>query len=580
MYTDEKNVTLLVSLLKNHGICDIIASPGSANSPFVTAVQKDVSFNVYSVVDERSAAYLACGLSHETNKPVVLSCTGATASRNYLSGLTEAYYRKLPILAITSTKAIGRVGHHIAQVIDRSVLPKDTIKLSVTLPIIKDSDDEWECHIKTNQAILELSRQGGGPVHINLQTNSSKSYKTKNLPKSVTIKRYTNIDQLPEIDKKNIAIYVGSHKKWKKEEVSQIEKFCINSGAAVFCDHTSGYNGINRIQISLLASQVQLNKSKIKPDLIIYIGEISGDYALLGLTGPEVWRVNIDGELRDTFGNLTSIFQMEEQYFFEKYERTKHYSNFYNDCKILYESVYKNIPDLPLSNIYVAHILSKKIPCGSAIHFSILNSLRSWNLFETTNGTETISNVGGFGIDGCLSSLVGASLSNKEKLYFGIIGDLSFFYDLNVLGNRHVGKNLRILLINNGLGAEFRQYKHHTSHFGDTANKYICAQGHFGNQSPRLVKDYAENLGFKYLSAKTKDEFLKNQKEFTQSGTIKQSIVFEIFTEQENESKAYEIISNIYKDTLEITKGTVKEVVGNVLGKKGKNFLKKRLKNL
>ena len=60
-------------------------------------------------VDERSAAYIACGLSEESGEAVALTCTGATASRNYLSGLTEAYYRKLPILAITSTQHVGRI---------------------------------------------------------------------------------------------------------------------------------------------------------------------------------------------------------------------------------------------------------------------------------------------------------------------------------------------------------------------------------------------------------------------------------------------------------------------------------------
>ena len=48
----------------------------------------------------------------------------------------------------------------------------------------------------------------------------------------------------------------------------------------------------------------------------------------------------------------------------------------------------------------------------------------------------------GFGIDGNMSALLGASLAKSDKLYFGVIGDLAFFYDMNCLGNRHVGSNL------------------------------------------------------------------------------------------------------------------------------------------
>lgn len=54
---------------------------------------------------------------------------------------------------------------------------------------------------------------------------------------------------------------------------------------------------------------------------------------------------------------------------------------------------------------------------------------------------------GGFGIDGNMSSLLGASLIDPQKICFCILGDLAFFYDMNVLGNRHVGKNIRILLV-------------------------------------------------------------------------------------------------------------------------------------
>ena len=177
--TTEKNALIVISLLKAHGVRYVIASPGTTNNAFIGSIQKDPFFTIYSAVDERSAAYMACGLAAETNEVVVISCTGATASRNYAPGMTEAFYRKLPVLAITSTQQIGRVGHHVAQVIDRSSIPKDTAKLSLNLPVVKDKEDEWDCEIKVNKAILELTRHGGGPVHINLPTTYSKPFTVK-----------------------------------------------------------------------------------------------------------------------------------------------------------------------------------------------------------------------------------------------------------------------------------------------------------------------------------------------------------------------------------------------------------------
>lgn len=136
-YSDEKNVQILIALMKAHGVKRIVASPGSTNVTFVGSVQQDPYFEIYSCVDERSAAYMACGIAAETCEPVALSCTGATASRNYFSALTEAYYRKLPILAVTSTQDRSRIGHLIPQAIDRFAQPNDTVKLSVYLQNIR-----------------------------------------------------------------------------------------------------------------------------------------------------------------------------------------------------------------------------------------------------------------------------------------------------------------------------------------------------------------------------------------------------------------------------------------------------------
>ena len=62
-YTVERGQQILISLLKQHGIRKIIASPGNTNVTFVGSVQNDSFFEVYSSVDERSAAYMAVGMA-------------------------------------------------------------------------------------------------------------------------------------------------------------------------------------------------------------------------------------------------------------------------------------------------------------------------------------------------------------------------------------------------------------------------------------------------------------------------------------------------------------------------------------
>ncbi len=185
-YTDEVNTQIVISLLKEHKIKKVIASPGATNIRLVASMQQDDFFEMYSVVDERSAAYIACGMAEESGEPVVLTCTGATASRNYIPGLTEAFYRKLPIVAITSTQHYGRVGQNVAQVIDRSRPLADIVKCSVQIPTCHTDEDRWDCNVKVNNAILELTRNGGGPITLTWKPHTAqilmlRSFQSKEL---------------------------------------------------------------------------------------------------------------------------------------------------------------------------------------------------------------------------------------------------------------------------------------------------------------------------------------------------------------------------------------------------------------
>ncbi|MFR1368144.1 MAG: hypothetical protein ACLSBF_07305 [Alphaproteobacteria bacterium] len=70
------------------------------------------------------------------------------------------------------------------------------------------------------------------------------------------------------------------------------------------------------------------------------------------------------------------------------------------------------------------------------------------------------------------------SLADVNKKYFGLIGDLAFFYDMNIIGNRHIQNNLRILLINNQRGEEFRINPDIENVIGDEADEFIAAARH------------------------------------------------------------------------------------------------------
>lgn len=569
-YTVEKNTLILISLMKAHGIRKIVTSPGATNVSFVMSVQCDPYFQIYSSVDERSAAYIACGLAAESGEAVALSCTGATASRNYMSGLTEAYYRKLPILVITSSQSSSKIGHYFPQVTDRSSPPSDTVKLSYQLSVVHDIND-WGAIVGVNNALLELWHDGCGPVHINLETTYSNDFNVDTLPQIRKIERFYCSSKLPLLSEGKIGIFVGAHEEFTKELSSAVDAFCSCHNAVVICDQTSNYRGKYRVLASLLANQSK--ESTVKHfDILVHIGTISGGY--IGISANEVWRVNPDGVLRDTFHTLHYVFEMSELEFFRAYtSEKKSDDSLLKQCREDEARIRAKIPQLPFSNIWIASQTAGKLPENSVLHLGILNSLRSWNFFETPESVRVYCNTGGFGIDGCLSTLLGASLANANKLYFGVMGDLAFFYDMNALGNRYLGSNVRLMIINNGVGTEFKNYNHRAAAFGDDADAFVAARGHFGNQSRKLIKDYAEDLGCRYISASNKEEYLAVVDEWLSPEKQDKPIVFEVFTLDRDESNALKLMNTIERSM----KGCGKKIVRKVLGQKGVKYLKKLL---
>ena len=541
-YTDEINTLILISLLKAHGIKKVIASPGTTNISFVGSIQFDPYFEIYSAVDERAAAFMACGLAEESNEPVVLTCTGATASRNYIPGLTEAYYRHLPVLAVTSTQHGGRIGNYVAQVIDRTEQFPDMVKKSYEIPTVHCEEDKQYTVTAINDAILELCHNEAGPVHINLFTTYSNNFVTKELPNFRVIHRIINKD-FPEIPKGNIGVFVGAHEKFTEEETAVIDRFCKTNNAVVICDQISNYRGQYRFLANFVNSQ-EKDLGTRKFDLIIYIGYVHGAY--LNFTGKETWRVNRDGVVRDPYRNLTYVFEMEEGDFFEHYIDGSENNTIIEMCNDAERKLRKKIPELPFSIMWIAKETAQYFPEDSVLHLSILNTLRIWNYFETPETVLCFSNSGGYGIDGCLSSFIGSALANRNIEHYMIIGDLSFFYDINTLFNE-LPDNIHIMLINNGVGTEFKNYNHRASYFGEDADKFMAAKGHNGFKNPDIVKSICAGRGIRYMYASDKEEYLAQRNSWLEKGDG--PALIEVFTTDKDESDALKLMNSIEKDS-------------------------------
>ena len=570
MYDNLENIKMIIEILKENSIKDIVISPGGTNAKFISMIQNDTFFNCYSVVDERSAAYFAIGIYLQKRQPVCLLCTSAQATRNYLPGLTEAYYKKVPILAITMEKHPRFKYQGYMQAPDQTSLPNDSVKKSFELPFISDINDVYHSRRLINEAVLELTRNGNGPVQLCIPWLD---FKISDIyPSEISIERYKSLKGI-NLSNKKILIIIGEHSPFSNELRNAINNFCNNTNSVIYTNHLSNFSNNYSINGNLLLSCINdKDFDLIRPDIVISIGGQTGDYPLYTRLSKteynfENWIISEDGKIQDTYDKLTKVFECSEIEFFSNVEASCTEHAYYEEWNRLNTELDRDI-EVPFSNVSIASYLHDKLPKDSIVQFSILNSLRIWNLFELNDNIECYSNVGAFGIDGGMSTLVGQSIVTN-KLCFMIIGDLAFFYDMNILGNRHIKNNLRILLINNDGGIEFKLHGENKN----VVDRYIAAEGHYKN-----AKGWAISCGFEYIEANSMERFKENVKKFISESD--KPIVFEVFVKDVNEALAYKaLIENNKKYTKnEKFKGLIKSTIKSTIGENNFNKLKEKIK--
>ena len=572
LYTVQENVRIVIALLKQYKIRHIVVSPGGTNIPISQAVQDDSFFKCYSVPDERSAMYFAIGLHLQTGEVIATSCTSAQATRNYVPGLTEAFYKHTPILAITTAKLERFQYQDYMQAPDQCSLPKDSVKKTFDLPPVTDENTRIQVYHNAKEAILETTHRNPGPVQLNIRIIDAQQGQFENieLPSIRPLKRYMAWDEWGDcnMEGKKVLIVVGEHRPFTEKQKNAIESFCESYNAAVYVNHLSNYSGKYSIQANLLVSCGGF--AQLKPDILITIGGQTGDYSiygsLKGIGNAEHWRVAEDGEYVDTYCHLTKIFECPDWFFFDKIKRpcsVEH--SYYEEWNKLNVGMNFDV-EIPFSNLYTAQQLYKLIPNNSIMNFAILNSLRCWSYFPLDSSIQGFANVAAFGIDGCNSMLIGESI-NTEELCFIVTGDLAFFYDMNSLGIRHIKNNVRVLLINNGGGGEFkimtRNWKQDVH-----VDAFISANGHNGS-----AKGWAENCGFQYLTASSKDDFNSVKNTFVNRSD--KPILLEVFTLEDDEVLAMNEF--IAANHIETVQNRVIKALKSIIGDSGVKVIKQIL---
>ena len=577
MYSNVKSVQLLVSALKEKGVKNIVISAGTSHDAIIRSIEEDGYFKTFNIVDERSASFFALGIIQETSKPVAIICTSGTATSNYMSGVTEAYKRKLPLIVITADKNPYYLNQLEEQMIDQVGLFDTNTKYNNTLPIVRDKKDEWYCQRIINEALLELDHHGKGPVHINIPIEEGmfaidSTFTTETLPKFNLIERIDESTQEREWKKKfellkgkKVLIIFGQEDYYANKKRESLISSIFDKYNCVFAvDKLSNLHCRGTLEVTRATKQMadKGTTNNVIPDVVINLGGNNTlDIKFAARNNPttkEAWLVSEEGIVQDFYRKLSTIFECSIDKFLEemnKYEVEKS-NSYYNDW-VAEDEKYKEQPELEYSNLYVVKELMKNIPKESNLNLANSTTIRIAEYFDLDSSIPVYCNRGVNGIDGSMSTFIGQS-AISDKLNFLIIGDLSFFYDMNALWNRYIGKNVRIMLSNNSGASLF--------HFNQGLEKFPTLNENVAADHNGIAKGWVESRGFKYLSASNKKEFDEALKQFVSEDSEK-PIFLEVFTKKEDDAKIQHEFYDFNIDAKSKVKNEVKGFIKNIIGR-------------
>ena len=301
------------------------------------------------------------------------------------------------------------------------------VKKAVSLPEPHNDEERWYCNRLVNEALIVKH----GPVHINVPiTEPLFDFSVPALPLERKI-------ELTSADISNVTL---SH---VCRMFMQAKRPMLIAGQPM--------NPLMDEAVVQIGDDVDYI-----PDFVLYTGGsiVSKRLKHFLRKAKETWVVNSEGEVTDTFMNLTHVvqgdgdvvadmvrFNLEEKPhpFLQKWEAL---------LAQIRQQVEANEP--PYSSAAVVKYFEQKRG-SNIVHYANSMAIR---LANTYSKTPVYCNRGVNGIEGSLSTAAGFSCVTDEKV-FCVIGDLSFFYDQNALWNQNLRGNLRILLLNNGKGGIF-----------------------------------------------------------------------------------------------------------------------------
>lgn len=484
--TTQPAARIIASLLTKHGIKDVVVSPGSRNVPLIIAIAREMGLKTYSVADERTAGFIALGMSARKGHPVVLVCTSGTALLNYTPAVAEAYYRNIPLIVISADRPAQWIDQDDSQTLHQSHALSGIVRQSFDVPSdYKYEDFEWYVNRIINQAFLVATGIPRGPVHINVHFDTPLGktepraehlsfFETRAI-RSVSPIAHMSRNDIQSVSQelldRKILIVVGTHTP-DARLTKALKIIANNPNITIVSEVQSNIPGVKSITLAdlILATVSDDEGRNLVPDYLFTIGAsvVSKNLKqwLRNARGYRHWYLGKmrSGELVDCYQHLTDIIDVDVPSFLSsvagflrRYGKThSDYASRWQQAQEKVKRVMERYIEMcEWSDLKAIYHLVSYLPGYVNLQLSNGMTVRYAQLSPYRHVHRVDSNRGCSGIDGSTSTAVGAAIDFSRPTVL-ITGDMSARYDLGGLAEASLAPNLVIFVLNNSGGDIFR----------------------------------------------------------------------------------------------------------------------------
>lgn len=516
--TDKASPNIIASILEQHGVCNVVISPGSRNTPIVVAMHACTRLQKTVIVDERSAAYAALGMSQSSGMPTAIVCTSGTALLNYAPAIAEAYYQGIPLIVISADRPAEWIDQDDSQTIHQQGALHNFVKREYELPAYT-SNPKMDLYVarSVNEAFLEAISPKQGPVHINVCLDEPlgmlTDYPQHNIPKIVNrlspkseLSTSKALELATELQGKKIMIVAGFG-----EPDNRLNRYLSilaqHPGIIILAETVSNLHikeAITNID-AVLSTLSDDDKEQMRPDVVISFGgaiisRLIKQY-LRSKPPQQNWRIGIDNNLIDCFLSLSFHIEMLPCAFFAKFAHAMlRIQNDTPQYNVQWQKAYcmamqdkrKYVEQAPWSDMRAFDEIMRNIPKHTHLQISNGTAIRYAQLFDNKHLHTCRCNRGVSGIDGCSSTAVGAAIFSKLPTIL-ISGDLSFNYDISAMAICNIPSSFRAIVLNNSGGGIFR-------FISSTSSLDICEK-YFATKPESDLSKLTDAFGFRYFRA-------------------------------------------------------------------------------